>query len=125
MRLRILYGGTIFLSSLLLFLIQPIMAKAILPWFGGSAGVWTSAMLFFQIVLLLGYGWAHWTTQHLAPRVQIGLHIAMLAGSLLLLPVAPAAAWKPAGDGAPTCGSWRCWRPRSGCHTFCCARPGH
>ena len=55
MRLRILYGGTIFLSSLLLFLIQPIMAKAILPWFGGSAGVWTSAMLFFQIVLLLGY----------------------------------------------------------------------
>lgn len=101
MRLRILYGGTIFLSSLLLFLIQPIMAKAILPWFGGSAGVWTSAMLFFQIVLLLGYAWAHWTTQHLAPRVQIGLHIAMLAGSLLLLPVAPAAAWKPAGEGQP------------------------
>ena len=101
MRLRLLYGGTIFVSSLLLFLIQPIMAKAILPWFGGSAGVWTSAMLFFQVVLLLGYGWAHWTTRHVAPRVQIGLHIAMLAGSLLLLPVAPAAAWKPAGEGQP------------------------
>ncbi len=94
MRFRFLYGGTIFVSSLLLFLVQPIMAKAILPWFGGSAGVWTSAMLFFQVVLLLGYWWAHWTTAHLAPRTQAGLHVGMLAGSLLLLPVGPSAAFR-------------------------------
>jgi spermidine synthase len=94
MRFRFLYGGTIFVSSLLLFLVQPMMAKAILPWFGGSAGVWTSAMLFFQVVLLLGYWWAHWTTAHLTPRTQAGLHAAMLAGSLLLLPVGPSAAFR-------------------------------
>ncbi len=101
MRLRLLYGGTIFVSSLLLFLVQPIIAKAILPWFGGSAGVWTTSMLFFQVFLLAGYGWAHWTTRHLTPRMQAGLHVAMLAASLLLLPVAPAAALRPVDAGEP------------------------
>ena len=52
---RILYAATIFWSALLLLLVQPMLTKAILPWFGGSAGVWTTSMLFYQTVLLLGY----------------------------------------------------------------------
>ncbi len=101
MQLKVLYGGAIFVSSLLLFLVQPVMAKAILPWYGGSAGVWTTAMLFFQVMLLLGYGWAHWTTAHLSRRAQIFVHLAMLAASLLLLPPSPSAAWRPIDAGAP------------------------
>src|SRR5512133_1623853 len=62
MLLTLTYGVTILASSLLLFLVQPIMTKAILPWFGGSAGVWTSAILFFQAFLLLGYAYAHFAT---------------------------------------------------------------
>ena len=54
-----IYAATIFLSSFLLFLVQPLIARLILPWFGGSAAVWTTCMLFFQVVLLAGYGYAH------------------------------------------------------------------
>ena len=53
------YAATIFLSSFLLFLVQPLIARLILPWFGGSAAVWTTCMLFFQVVLLAGYAYAH------------------------------------------------------------------
>ena len=81
MLLTLTYGVTILASSLLLFLVQPIMTKAILPWFGGSAGVWTSAILFFQAFLLLGYAYAHFTTRYLSPRRQMWLHIALLAAS--------------------------------------------
>ena len=59
MRLEKFYAGTIFLSSFLLFLVQPLIARRILPWFGGSAAVWTTCMLFFQALLLAGYGYAH------------------------------------------------------------------
>ena len=54
-----IYAATIFLSSFLLFLVQPLIARLILPWFGGSAAVWTTCMLFFQVVLLAGYAYAH------------------------------------------------------------------
>jgi len=97
----VLYGCVIFAGSLLLFLVQPMMAKAILPWFGGTAGVWAAALFFFQAVLLAGYGYAWWTSRRLAPRVQAALHVLLLAASLLLLPVAPRASWKPAGPGEP------------------------
>ena len=72
---RPLYAATIFFSSALLFLLQPIMAKAILPQFGGSAGVWTTCMLFFQVVLLLGYLYANCLTRYLRVRLQIALHV--------------------------------------------------
>ena len=97
-----LYAFTIFVSAFLLFQVQPVMARMILPWFGGSAAVWTICMLFFQITLLLGYLYAHWTTERLLPRVQARIHAGLLAASLLLLPVIPAAAWKPAGPEDPT-----------------------
>ena len=80
MRARLLYGSTIFSGSLLLFLIQPIMAKAILPWFGGAAGVWACALFFFQAALLAGYGYAWWSTRHLTPRGQAVVQLAAAGG---------------------------------------------
>ncbi|MBI2290321.1 MAG: fused MFS/spermidine synthase [Betaproteobacteria bacterium] len=100
----ILYAAPIFLGAFLLFLVQPIIAKQILPWFGGSAAVWATCMVFFQMALLLGYAYADWTTRRLTHRRQVILHIALLALSLLLLPIIPDAAWKPAGNEDP---AWR------------------
>jgi len=89
---RLLYASTIFTSSALLFLVQPMMAKAILPRFGGSAGVWTACMLFFQVVLLAGYAYAYGITRYLGHRAQAAVHVALLIASLAMLPVNPAAA---------------------------------
>ena len=94
------YAATIFLSSFLLFLVQPIIAKQILPWFGGSAAVWTTCLVFFQSVLLAGYAYADWTTR-LGARRQAMLHVALLAISLLSLPILASSGWKPQGDEQP------------------------
>ncbi|MBA5636550.1 fused MFS/spermidine synthase [Duganella sp. LX20W] len=102
--MTLLYASTIFLSAFLLFQIQPIVGKMILPWFGGSAAVWSTCMLFFQLLLLLGYLYAHLTVRYLRPRRQAVLHIVLLAASVALLPIVPDASWKPAGDADP---SWR------------------
>ncbi len=99
-----LYAVTIFLSAFLLFEVEPIIAKIVLPWFGGSAAVWTTCLLFFQAVLLLGYLYAHVAVRRLDPRAQVLLHIALLAVSVLALPVIPSASWKPMGNEDP---SWR------------------
>lgn len=96
-----LYAFTIFLSAFLLFQIQPMIAKMILPWFGGSASVWITAMLFFQITLLGGYLYAHWSVRRLKPRTQAAVHAVLLAASLVLLPVTPPPAWKPSGNEEP------------------------
>jgi len=100
----ILYAAAIFLGAFLLFLVQPIIAKQILPWFGGSAAVWATCMVFFQVVLLIGYTYADATTRRLTAKRQAALHVALLALSLLVLPITPDAAWKPHGDENP---SWR------------------
>lgn len=89
--MRVLYGGTIFASALLLLLVQPMMAKALLPWFGGSAGVWTCAMLFFQTGLLAGYAYAHALASYLRPRAQAAVHLAVMGVSLAVLPILPSA----------------------------------
>jgi hypothetical protein len=94
------YALTIFLSAFLLFLVQPIIAKQILPWFGGSSAVWTTALVFFQSTLLAGYAYAD-LTQRLGVRRQTLLHIALLLASLATLPILAAADWKPQGDEAP------------------------
>ena len=99
-----LYALTIFTSAFLLFLVQPIIAKQILPWFGGSAAVWTTCLVFFQFLLLAGYAYSDWTTRKLAARRQVVLHIVLLAVSLASLPIIAGADWKPAGDEDPT---WR------------------
>ena len=99
-----LYALTIFTSAFLLFLVQPIIAKQILPWFGGSAAVWATCLVFFQFLLLFGYAYTDWTTRTLKPRTQVTFHVALLALSIALLPIIPDAAWKPAADDDPT---WR------------------
>src|SRR5205085_5540743 len=66
----ILYALTIFTSAFLLFLVQPIMAKQILPWFGGSAAVWTTCLVFFQFLLVFGYAYSDFTTRKMTPRNQ-------------------------------------------------------
>jgi SAM-dependent methyltransferase len=99
-----LYAATIFLSAFLLFLIQPVIAKQILPWFGGSAAVWTTCVFFFQFLLLAGYAYAHAVVRFLPPRPQLMVHVGLLAASLAVLPIVADAGWKPAGAEDP---SWR------------------
>ena len=95
---------TIFASAFLLFLVQPIIAKQILPWFGGSAAVWTTCLVFFQTALLLGYAYADWSVRTLKGRRQVHVHVALLALSVALLPIVPGAFWKPSGNENPI---WR------------------
>ncbi|MGQ0652217.1 MAG: fused MFS/spermidine synthase [Betaproteobacteria bacterium] len=97
-----IYAVTISLSSFLLFLVQPLIARLILPWFGGSAAVWTTCMLFFQALLLGGYAYAHFLTRRVrGGRRQGVVHIVLLACAVALLPISPGEAWKPAGDAEP------------------------
>jgi len=97
----LLYALTIFASAFLLFLVQPIIAKQILPWFGGSAAVWTTCLVFFQTALLAGYAYADFVTRRLTSQRQVRLHLALLAASALALPIVPATYWKPAGPESP------------------------
>jgi hypothetical protein len=94
---------TIFLSAFLLFQVQPIMGRYVLPWFGGGPAVWTNCLLFFQVVLLGGYAYAHWLGSRRSVRLQASVHIALLGASLLFLPIGPRAdIWKPASSGDPS-----------------------
>src|SRR5882762_9387102 len=79
------YAVTIFFSATLLFLVEPIVAKQLLPWFGGAAAVWTACLMFFQVVLLLGYLYAHWSIQSLNRVNQLWIHGALLLISAGLL----------------------------------------
>ena len=97
------YAATIFLSSFLLFLVQPLIARLILPWFGGSAAVWTTCMLFFQVLLLAGYAYAHLLIQRInSSRLQFAIHAFLLAVAAATLPILPAESWKPQGGDDPT-----------------------
>src|SRR5438132_1494017 len=98
----LLYAVTIFCSAFLLFLVQPVMAKQILPWFGGSAAVWTTCLVFFQTTLLLGYAYSDAVTRRLSAKAQVGLHVALLAASCALLPIVPGIQWKPLGTENPS-----------------------
>ena len=96
------YGITIFLGAFLIFQIQPIISRAILPWFGGSPSVWTTCMLFFQVMLVAGYGYAHFVSRKLSARNFTILHFALLAIALLFLPITPSEFWKPIAGEEPT-----------------------
>jgi len=95
------FALTIFLSAFLLFQVQPMIAKHALPWFGGGPAVWTTCMLFFQALLLGGYLYAHVISSGLRARRQGWVHLAVLAASLALLPIAPSEHWKPLHGGPP------------------------
>ncbi len=100
----VVYAATTLYSALLLFSVQPMIGKAILPVFGGSAAVWANCLLFFQAVLLLGYLYAHWSARWLSPRLQVVTHLLLLAGSCIVLPLAPSADWKRLASSAPSWG---------------------
>lgn len=95
------FGLAIFWGAFLLFLVQPLIAKYILPWFGGSAAVWTTCMLFFQVLLLGGYAGAHLLVTKLTPRRQVLVYLGALALALLCLPIQPNDFWKPVDDAWP------------------------
>jgi hypothetical protein len=100
--IKLLFAGTIFSSAFLLFLVQPLISKQILPWFGGSAAVWATCMVFFQVVLLAGYAYSDWIARTLRPSRQVVVHIVLLAASLVFLPIVARSSWKPGGTEDPT-----------------------
>ncbi|WP_395706570.1 spermidine synthase [Casimicrobium huifangae] len=95
------FYAVVALSAFLLFLVQPLIAKQILPWFGGSSAVWTTCMLFFQGALLLGYAYADVAPRNLGPKRQPQLHIVVAVIGLLTLPILAPESWKPAGGEEP------------------------
>ena len=90
---------TIFVSAFLLFQVQPVVTKKILPWFGGSPAVWTTCVLFFQLVLLGGYAYAHLMTHRIASRWQAVFHLGVVLFAVLLLPLFPPSNWWKPTDG--------------------------
>lgn len=93
---------TVLSSAFLLFQVQPLMSKRILPWFGGSPSVWTTAMLFFQCLLFAGYAYAHLLARYLTPRRQALLHVLLLlAAAVLARSILPDATFRPQAGDAP------------------------
>jgi len=99
-----LYSTTIFLAAFLLFQVQPILAKLILPWFGGAAGVWLVSLAFFQLTYLLGNLYAHILTRRGALRFSSRCHALFLVASIFLLPIVPSPFWQPQPNQEPI---WR------------------
>src|SRR6185369_1574735 len=89
------FALTIFTSAFLLFQVEPLISKVILPWFGGSPAVWTTCLLFFQTLLFLGYTYAHLTTRFCSVSRQAWIHLALVALALVTLPIMPGADAKP------------------------------
>ena len=100
-RLLVVFAATVFLSAFLLFQVQPIIGKYILPWFGSTPGVWATSLLFFQLMLLAGYAYAHFILGPMSWRRQAIVHISLLVLALVTLPITPAEALKPAGPDSP------------------------
>jgi len=94
-------AGTIFVSAFLLFQVQPVITKKILPWFGGSPAVWTTCVLFFQLVLLGGYAYAHFVTHQVRTKWQAIVHLGIVLLAVLMLPIVPRDWWKPADGSFP------------------------
>lgn len=99
--LTILFAVTTFIGAFLLFQVQPLLGKYILPWFGGGPGVWTTCMVFFQVMLLMGYLYAYGMIRFLAPRGQMLLHLAVLVFAVGMLPIVPSTRWIPTDSSAP------------------------
>lgn len=95
------YTATIFVSATLLFLVQPMFARMVLPSLGGSPAVWNTALVFFQAALLAGYAYAHAATKWMGVRRQAALHAGLLLLPLLALPIALPASWKPPTQSNP------------------------
>ncbi len=104
---RILFTVTLFISALLMFILQPMFGKILLPLLGGSPAVWNTCMVFYQILLFLGYLYAHYVSSHLKSKRQVQIHIAVILLSFLTLPLALPANNLPPTDTNPTV--WLLW----------------
>ncbi len=100
--LQLLFGTTILIAACLLFLVQPLASKLILPWFGGSAAVWITCLLFFQAALLLGYLYAHGLARTFNLKVQTAVHALLLLTGFAMLPIFPNPKWQPRPGQDPT-----------------------
>jgi hypothetical protein len=96
-----LFAAAVFTSAFLIFLVQPMVGKQILPWFGGVPAVWMLCLCFYQFALLAGYGYAHLLVRRVQVRRQLVVHAIVFAAALVVLPVLPDATWKPAGGAPP------------------------
>ena len=124
-----LYTGTTFLSALLLFSVQPLFAKMVLPVLGGSPSVWAVAMCFFQAALLAGYCYAHLLARYMPVALGGALHLAVSAAAMLILPIGLRQAGASHRAAIRTRGSSACLRWRSACRSLpwrpmrrCCRR---
>lgn len=97
----VVFAAAIFSGAFLLFLVQPMVGKRILPWFGGGPGVWTVCLMFYQASLFLGYLYAHGLVRFFPARAQWGIHALVLGAALALLPVLPSDLWRPDGASDP------------------------
>jgi len=104
------YAITIFTGAFLLFQVEPLLARYILPWFGGTSGVWITCMLFFQLLLVVGYAYSHLIATRLRPRMQAIVHVAIISACVLLMgtlaliwqsPITPGPNWKPLNPDFP------------------------
>jgi len=98
---RWVFGATILTGAFLLFQVQPLLSRWILPWFGGGTEVWTTCMLFFQTILFAGYAYAH-AVERMPAAVRTLVHLVLIVAGLAVLPLAPPDSWKPEGVGTPT-----------------------
>lgn len=96
-----MFGTTLLLSAFLLFVVQPLIARIILPWFGGCPALWTTCMMFFQGILLAGYAYAHGLAKLRDTRLQVLFHAGVLVTAVTVLPIIPAPEWKPLGSESP------------------------
>ena len=96
-----LFAAAVFLGAFLLFQVQPLIGRFLVPWFGGTPEVWTTCMLFFQLFLLAGYAYAHWLSR-LKPRFQAAIHLfLLLASAAAALRIVPSPALRPTPDNSP------------------------
>ncbi len=96
------FAATTLLGAFLVFQVQPVISKCVLPWFGGTPAVWTTCMLFFQLLLFAGYLYAHVLKSYFRPGIQGAIHLSLLTAAALSLPIEPSDAWKPNGAESPT-----------------------
>src|SRR5262245_56474709 len=97
-----LFVSATFASAFLIFLVQPLVAKRIVPWFGGVPAVWSLCLAFYQVTLFAGYAYAYLLIARASASAQLWIHAAVAAAAVFALPVLPSDVWKPEGSGDPS-----------------------
>jgi tetratricopeptide (TPR) repeat protein len=103
---ELFFAGTLFISAALLFVVEPMFAKMVLPLLGGAPAVWNTCLVFYQAVLLAGYLYAHFSLKWLGPRRQAVLHLALLCLPWTVLPIGVARGWVPSPESFPVGWLW-------------------